>query len=208
MAGQGVTGATPRIILLILLIIALALGGLMWFDYLDLIDVRDTLSPLFSLIGKRTITKVVEIEAPGILEQERLKKQMEAVKLKEQELEKWEDALALKEEELNRKLQALEAREKEVEQREKSFNERERMYENKRANLERVSRYLTSMPPENAVEILVKMDDQDVIDVLRTTEQIAEATGEMSIVPYWLSLVATEDSERAATLQRKMIKKP
>jgi flagellar protein FlbB len=49
------------------------------------------------------------------------------------------------------------------------------------------------------------MDDQDVIDVLRKTEELARAEGSSSIVPYWLSLM---DPQRAAELQRKMAGRP
>jgi flagellar protein FlbB len=49
------------------------------------------------------------------------------------------------------------------------------------------------------------MDDQDVIDVLRKTDELAQAGGSQSIVPYWLSLM---DSQRAAEISRKMVSRP
>ena len=49
--------------------------------------------------------------------------------------------------------------------------------------------------------LLLAMDDQDVIDVLRVTEEQAAEAGEVSLVAYWLSLMP---SDRAAVLQRKM----
>jgi flagellar protein FlbB len=55
------------------------------------------------------------------------------------------------------------------------------------------------------VGIISAMDDQDVIDVLRKTEEIAQAEGTSSIVSYWLSLM---DPKRAADLQRKMASRP
>jgi flagellar protein FlbB len=61
------------------------------------------------------------------------------------------------------------------------------------------------MQPVNAVEILQKMDDQLVIDVLRKVEERAQANNTSSLVAYWLSLM---DPERAATIQRKMAVKP
>jgi flagellar protein FlbB len=61
------------------------------------------------------------------------------------------------------------------------------------------------MPPERAVGILAAMDDQDVIDVLTKTDELAEAGGSASIVPYWLSLM---DPQRAAELSRKMVARP
>jgi flagellar protein FlbB len=78
-------------------------------------------------------------------------------------------------------------------------------YENRRANIEQNARYLTGMPPADAVKILEASDDQTVIDVLRAVEEIAAKTGEASVVSYWLSLLP---ADRSATLQRKMNAKP
>jgi flagellar protein FlbB len=61
------------------------------------------------------------------------------------------------------------------------------------------------MPPVRAVSILSEMDDQDVIDVLRKTEELARAEGTSSIVPFWFSLM---EPVRAAELQRKMAGRP
>jgi len=49
------------------------------------------------------------------------------------------------------------------------------------------------------------LDDQDAIDVLRKTEEIAKAEGTSSIVSYWFSLM---EPGRAAELQRKMAGRP
>jgi flagellar protein FlbB len=61
------------------------------------------------------------------------------------------------------------------------------------------------MRPQAAVDILVAMDDQTVIDVLRKVEEMAAASGKSSMGSYWLSLMP---SERAAEIQRKMLSKP
>jgi flagellar protein FlbB len=49
------------------------------------------------------------------------------------------------------------------------------------------------------------MDDQDVIDVFLKTDELAEAGGTMSIVPFWMSLM---EPQRAADLSRKMVSRP
>ncbi|MBQ5780817.1 MAG: flagellar protein FlbB, partial [Spirochaetaceae bacterium] len=74
-------------------------------------------------------------------------------------------------------------------------------YANRDANVAQNVKNLTGMAPQNAVAILVAMDDQDVIDILRKTEEIATQTGTSSMVAYWLSLMP---AERAAVIQRKM----
>ena len=57
----------------------------------------------------------------------------------------------------------------------------------------------------NAVAILLEMDDQDVIDVLRRAEEDASANGETSMGSYWLSQMP---AARAAEIQRKMANRP
>jgi flagellar protein FlbB len=102
-------------------------------------------------------------------------------------------------------LELLEEKEKALAEQEKSFNERLKQYENRRANLRQSAEYFAGMPPQHAVDRLLEMEDQDIIDILRTSERLAQESGEGSLVAYWLSLMP---SERAAQLSRKMLKKP
>jgi flagellar protein FlbB len=178
-------GAGFRIVILLLLVAVLLLGGLVWFDYLGIVDAKGLLAPVFTLIrGERV---VVDADDPLLLEKERMAKQLEALAIRSEELTAWEQE-----------------RETTIEDREKVFNERLQAFENRRVNLQQNSDYLVGMPPENAVKILLQMEDQDVIDIFRMTEEQAQATGELSLVSYWLSLMP---ADRAAVLQRKMSRK-
>ena len=107
--------------------------------------------------------------------------------------------------EIEQMAQELEERQKALDERENSLRAQAVDAENRDRNIEDNARILTGMQPERAVGIMSAMDDQDVIDVLRKTEEIARAEGAMSIVPFWLSLM---DPERAAELQRKMAGRP
>jgi len=195
-------GAGFRIVLLVLLIGVLALGGLVWFDYLGVVDARRTLAPVFTLFGARR--PAVEAEDPELLEKERLSKQLEAVAVRAEELGAREQTLAAKEQELAQKVEQVQEREKAVEDREKLFNERVKAYDNRRENLVKNSAYLVGMPPDKAVKIMLAMEDQDVIDLMRVTEEQAVEAGETSLVAHWLSLMP---ADRAAALQRKMARK-
>ncbi len=203
MASYGGVGAAPRIIVLLLLIIALALGGLIWFDYLGLIDVKQTLAPVLRLVGVTAPSKIENAEDPLLLEKERLKSRFEALDLRTEQLAAREKAVQQKEAEVQQKLAALDEQQKALAAREKSFNDSVRQYENRSANLQRVAANLMGMPPPKAVDRLVGMSDQDVSDILQATDQIAAANGQTSIVPYWLSLMP---ADRAAAISRKMLK--
>ena len=194
-----------RIMVLFLLVLALLFGGLIWFDFLGIMNARDAMAPILSIFNARTRTQVEDLQNIELLEDQRAEKQFEALVLRSEELDQREEAIIQKEAEIEQIVESLEELEKVLEEREKSFNEKVNQYENKNANLEQTAKYLVGMPPASAVEILSRMEDQDIIDLLRVTERLAQAAGEDSIVSYWLSLM---DPERAATLQRKMVKKP
>jgi flagellar protein FlbB len=190
-----------RIFLLALLLVVLALAGVVWFDYLGLIDARDALAPVWRLAGLRQRASTVADDDPNLLDKERLAKEQEALVLKSEDLERTRQALAAETANLSQIAEQLTEREQAVEAREKAFNERVNTFENRRVNLAQNAGYLVGMRPQDAVARLAAMDDQDVIDIFRITEEEAAKAGETSLVAYWLSLM---DPARAAVLMRKM----
>lgn len=200
--------AVGKSIVLIMLIIIMALGGLLWFDYLGVVHVKSVFSPLYKVLGKTPQTSVTATSSNPIvadLDQDRINKQREAIELRTEELDKRENEIAQKEQ-LNEQIASeLTNREKSQEEREKTFNQTVKQYDDKNVNIEQIAANLNGMRPEAAVNILVAMDDQTVIDVLRKVEEIAARNGTSSMGSYWLSLMP---AERAAEIQRKMLSKP
>jgi flagellar protein FlbB len=190
-----------RIFLLALLLVVLALAGVVWFDYLGLVDARDALAPVWRLTGLRQRAGAVADDDPSLLDKERLAKEQEALDLRAEDLERARQALAAETANLSQIAEQLTEREQAVEAREKAFSESTKTFEDKRVNLAQNAGYLVGMKPENAVARLAVMDDQDVIDIFRITEEEAAKEGTTSLVAYWLSLM---DPERAAVLMRKM----
>ena len=198
-------GPLPQILLLLLLIVGLVVGGLIWFDYLGILDVNDTFAPVLSLVGIAPRQGTGEPTDVMLLDRVRLEKQQQAVNLREAQLDQTRLELQNQEEDVEQLMQTLESRQEELQDRENSLNERLQRYENRRAVLEENSRNLTSMAPDRAVEILVSYDDQLLIDTLRVTEELAREAGEVSLVSVWLSRMPPD---RAAEIQRKMTIKP
>ena len=200
---------TGRIIVLLLLIFILAAGGLVWFDYLNIIDAKNFLAPVYQyipFIGKegRTQPKTLPEEVLN-LDAERLAIRLEALELSNMEMDTRQRDLNLRYNDIEQMAHELEERQRALEEQENSLRAQADDAENKDSNVERNARNLSGMPPERAVAIMAAMDDQDLIDILRKTEEIARASGVNSIVPYWLSLM---DPVRAAELQRKMTGRP
>jgi flagellar protein FlbB len=195
-----------RVIVLLLLIAVMAAGGVLWFDYLNVIDAKTVLAPLYRFIGRegRSQPKTTPEEYIN-LDAERLAVRLEALELQKMELDTRQRDMDSRYGEIEQMAQELEERQKALDERENSLRAQAADAENKDRNIEDNARILTGMPPERAVGIMSAMDDQDVIDVLRKTEEIARADQSSSIVPYWLSLM---DPQRAAELQRKMAGRP
>ena len=194
-------GALPQIIALTLLVLVLLAGGALWFNYLGLIDVTETFSPVLRLVGIDARSDEVRVEEELLLDQERLEKLEEALVLQEEELMQREQDLVARDNEISRRQDEIEARERDIQDRENSFNERVSRYDNRREVLQQNSRDLQNMRPEEAVQILVGFDDQLLIDTLRVTEELAQEAGDFSMVPVWLARLP---AERASEIQRKM----
>ncbi|MCL2763095.1 MAG: flagellar protein FlbB [Treponema sp.] len=200
-----------RVIVLLLLVLILAAGGIFWFDYLNVIDAKSVLSPLSKFIGRqeRSQPKTTPEEFLN-LDAERLMLRLEALDLQRMEVDTRRRDLDVRHGEIVQMAQELEERQKALDERENSLRARALDAENRDRNIEENARILTGMEPRRAVGIMSAMDDQDVIDVLRKTEELAQAEGTASIVSYWFMLMAETDAgaARAAELQRKMVGRP
>ena len=200
-----------RVLVLLLLVLVLAAGSIIWFDYLNVIDAKTVLAPLYRFIGRegRSQPKTEPDEFLN-LDSERLMVRLEALELEKMELEKTRQELDNHRGEIEQMAQELEEQRKAVEEQANSLKAQLADAENKEKNIETVARNLTNMQPERAVGILSAMDDQDVLDVLRKAEELAQAAGTASLVPFWLQLMAgtREGAERAAELNRKLVGRP
>ncbi len=198
-----------KTIVLLILVVILILGGLLWFDYLGVINAKSMFAPFYRMIGKEPQTTVIKTTSAELLQtdldEERLAKRLEELSLRSEELDKRELDIQALEAENTQIAQELEERRISQEEREKTFNNIQKMYDDRNVNIRKNAENLNGMAPANAVAILNEMDDQDIIDTLRMVDQIAAEEGTSSMVSYWLSLMP---ANRVAELQRKMANKP
>jgi len=197
-----------KTIVLIILIVILFLGGLLWFDYLGVIQSKSVFAPVYKLFGLQVQTSTTSTQSKPLeadLDDDRLAKRLEALTIRQQELDKREQDIVKTENANEAIARELEDRQKSQEEREKTFNNEVKKYDDRNTNIEQISTYLQSMPPKTAVEQLLKMDDQDIIDIFRKTDDIAEASRTTSMTSVWLMYM---EAERAAVIQRKMANKP
>ena len=192
--------------MLVVLIALLAGGGLLWFDYLGIIQSRSVFAPVYRLFGMTPRAGISTLPSEdGDLDAARIAKRLEAINLRSEELDSKEKDLERKEGEIEQKAQELDDRLASVEERERTFNEMLRQTDDRAANIGQIADYMNGMPPKKAVDNLLAMDDQDIIDILRNVEAKAKKAGSASSVAYWFSLMPPD---RAAEIQRKMANKP
>jgi len=188
-----------RIIVLLLLIAFLVVLGFIILNSLGVLDTRGFLGPLYRMVGIQSATEI-DADDPLLLAHQRELKNLDALALREEELEMRAQTLSEREAVVQQKEEILADREKSLTEAEKSINTEANTYDDRRRRLEQQSETFRGMPPENAVKIMLEMNDQDVIEIFRVTEELAVQHDELSIVPYWLSLMPPE---RAAELNRK-----
>lgn len=197
-----------KIIILLFLIIILVLAGLMWFDYLGVIQAKKIFAPVYKLFGLQVQTTQASTSSTPLeadLDNDRFLKRLESLDVRTEELNKRETEIAQAEALSQQTAQELEDRRIAQEEREQSFNNIVSRYESRQTNVETNVANLNNMPPQNAVDILVAMDDQDIIDILRKADEVAQAQGGVSLASTWLMMMPPE---RAAQIQRKMLSKP
>lgn len=201
----GALRTSLSIIFLLLIIVVMAAAGLIWFDVLGVIESRNIFTPVLNQIGIQANAPAIDINRPNLLEEERLKKMQEEIDLQRRDLEVTQAQLAAREQEITQTQEALTEKEKSVAEVENSLNQRLKEIDDKDRNLREQSAYFNSMAPEVAVAVFQNMEDQDVIDIFRTTETIATEQGRASLVSTWMALLP---QERAAAISRKMISRP
>ncbi|MDR0909017.1 MAG: flagellar protein FlbB [Spirochaetaceae bacterium] len=198
-----------RTLLMLLIIVVILAGGLLWFDYLNLIDIRTLAAPIFNLFGQETRTQPASPSPDYInLDSERLAIRLEALDLQKKELDQKEADVEAARRENEQQAQTL-AEERAAFEEEKAAGEASvAEAQSRQANVNQQATYLQAMTPAAAAAMLLRIsDDQLVIDILRATEAQAQAAGTTSMVSVWLSQMAGTNAEgaaRVAEIQRKM----
>jgi flagellar protein FlbB len=192
-----------KIFFLFLLIIAIAFGGLFWFDHLGILDYNRFVQPFEKYLPAFMRRGKAATEDQLLLDKEFLLKRGEILDNRQKELDLARADLERRSLELKEQEAKLGEEAKRLDEEKKVLSEKMGAYDNYRDNIRKQAQYFTNMPPKEAVERLSKLDDLLAIDILRQIDRNAEEQGRVSIVPFFLSRM---DPDKAAALQRKMTK--
>ncbi len=189
---------SKRILFLLLINLGLVILSIYFLDMLEILDYRQ----IFSQIPFLKESFVVKIENPYLLDRLELDKKWLLLEEKQRNLE---DARR----EMEKSFLAITQQQEALAQEKENIQNMIAQFELAKQNqatyekrVEEIANQIESMPPQSAVKILEKQEDEMVIDVLRMMEKRAQAQGKRSIVSFLLSLM---DPEQSARIQRKML---
>jgi|GEM_PF-827274 len=199
------TGNGRKIILLLLLIIVVTGAGILLVDFIGSIYGLYFPIPGLKQIRQLTMKKKLKMaEDPYLLEREELSKDFERLQLKEEQLIVIQEELKGKENEISKKTNELKNMEKELSEKEKILQDRENIYNDRTNNIREQAVKLYNMPPKDAVSLLDKQTEADIVEILRAIDVYSEEIGSASTAPYLLKLLGDINKEKAGNVLRKL----
>lgn len=194
-----------KIILLLLLIIVMIIAGILAIDFVgNIYGVRAPI-PGMKFIKSMSLKKKIKIsEDPYLLEREELFKEKERLSIYEEQIINREREISEKELASNRKLETLKEKESELEKKAELLDQKEKSWQNTQDNIREQAVKLYNMPPNDAVVILEKQKESDIVDILRAIDAYSEELGRQSTSPYMLKLLNDLNKEKAANVLRKL----
>jgi flagellar motility protein MotE (MotC chaperone) len=199
------TGNGKKIILLFLLILILIGAGILLIDFVS--SIFGVYFPIPGLKQIKQMTfkkKIKESEDPFLLEREELQKDGERLTLIEEQLIIREKEILSKESDIEKKNNTLKEKEKELEQKEKLLSRRDKEYQDNKKNIREQAVKLYNMPPQDAVALLEKQSEADIVAILRAIDSYSEELGRNSTAPYLLKLLGDINKEKAGNVLRKL----
>ena len=194
-----------KIVLLLLFIIVLVIFGVIVIDFVgNLFGVYVPL-PGLKLIKSISLNKKIRIsEDPYLLEREELSKEKDRLSLLEEQLINKEIEIDEKNLTANKKLETLKERERELDKKAEFLEYREKQWDDKQQNIREQAVKLYNMPPNDAVAILEKQSEADIVDIIRAIDGYSEELGKNSTSPYLLKLMNDINPDKASNVLRKL----
>jgi chromosome segregation ATPase len=199
------TGDNRKIILLFLFIIVLVVAGVLLIDFVGTLFGIQIPLPGLTVIKEATLTrKIKQSENPYLLEREEIGKELERISLINEQIVNRQKEVEAKESATDKKLEELKKRETELEKKARILDDREKQYSDKQKNIREQAEKLYNMPPEDAVALLEKQAEADIVDILRAIDAYSAELGSQSTAPFMLKLMGDINSEKAANVLRKL----
>lgn len=199
------TNDIRKIILLILFIIALLIAGVLFIDWLGKSVGISVPLPGLNYLKSVSFKKKVKIsEDPYLLEREELSKEKERLSMLDEQIRNYEKEILAKETDVNKKLEALNEMKANLDKRQNMMDDIEKQKNNRQQNIREQALKIYNMPPKDAVALLEKQTEPDVVDILREIDAYSDEIGKQSTSPYLLKLMGDINKDKAANVLRKL----
>lgn len=190
-----------KILYLITLIIFISAFGLFWIDYIGLLNIESYFNRFRS--PAPLVTEAAGDE-PSLIAREEFEKERQSLLERAEDLDKREALLSEKERELTAEQERLEEIKKGLDLEKKKFSETQSEYAGYMKNVKVLADKVSSMPPDDSVQIMVNWEEPLIIDVLRQMDADAEAEGTSSITSYLITLMPKEKASRIMYLMTQI----
>ncbi len=185
--------------LLVITIIAF-LGGIIYFlNFFNIITWfnLDHININKLLADEKVDIELFENQDLFLLREEENKKLLETISIQKKELDTREEELAKREIILGQRENAIIEEQKKLELEKQALAKTKEEQEGYEAKVDKIAEQFINMPPEQAVERIVALEDDIlIIDILKTIDQNAADEGNVSIVPFFYSLMPQDIAAR------------
>lgn len=185
-----------RILMWLLAVVAAFILLLILMQQLKLINLQKYIPGA----GDSSLPSMEELSSMDLLDHDRLSLKVQANEQRAEELDVQASGLKDLEIKLEEQRKQLEKERNAVEEEKKRLQEEQKLYDKKKETMTRTASELRQMEVQKAVDRLVERDNQDIIWIMKITDEQAAEAGSFSEVPTWLS---TMDASRAAEIQRE-----
>jgi len=193
---------STKVVYLILMIVFIVIVGLFWMDYIGLIN----LGKIYHHYIVTEAPSVVDAadDEPSLIEREEFEKEKDKLLQRIEELDKREAKITEAEKVISKEKEKLEQLKKGLDQEKKALELEKKKYSGYKKNVMDLAKKIESIPPQDAVDIMVQWEETLIIDVLRQIDQNAAREGRMSVSTYLLSLMPKEKASRVMYLMTQL----
>lgn len=191
-----------KLVYLIALIIFIVAAGLFWLDYIGLFDMEKRLGGIF----RKEAPLVLDAgdDEPSLIEREEFEKEKQKFLERVEDLDRREAKIVETEKTLESDKEKLEDVRKGLDIEKKKLDNEKKRYAGYERNVRDLAGKVTSMRPEQAVEIMIKWEEPLIVDVLRRIDADAVEQGRRSISPYLISLMPRDKASRILYLMTQI----
>ena len=191
-----------KIAYLAILIFFITVAGFFWMDYIGLIDIRKYVERRFPSEAPMVVD--AEDDEPSLAAKEEFEKEKQKLLERVEDLDRREARIAEVEKSLNTEKEKLDGVRRGLDVERKKLEDEKKKYSGYKKNVQDLASKIISIPPDEAVQIIVKWEEPLIIDVLRQIDADAVEAGKMSISSYLISLMPKEKASRIMYLMTQI----